>query len=209
MIRIQIIDDHAIVRAGFKRLLEDEDDIEVILESGSGEAAIRDYEHCRPDIVIMDLSMPGMGGIAALQRIKKKHPDARILALSFHNNTTIPSRIMRAGGMGYLSKGSDPALLVEAVRQLMQGNIYIDPAIAQQMKMENTSSEKNLLSKLTARELDVFLKLAEGLSITEIAHVLYISPNTAGNHQNSIMHKLRLRNKVELVRMAMQENLIR
>jgi len=208
MIRVQLVDDHAMVRAGFKRLLEDEDDIEVVAESNCGEAAMRDYERYRPDLIIMDMAMPGISGLEALQRIKIRHPDAKILALSFHANTTIPSRVIQAGGMGYLSKGSNPALLIEAVRQLMRGKTYIEPAIAKKMSEENVSGKANLLNRLTSRELEIFLKLAEGQSVADIAKTLYLSPNTVGNHQNSIMNKLNIRNKAELARLAMQENLI-
>jgi len=208
MIRVQLVDDHAVVRAGFKRLLEDEEDIEVVIESDCGEAAMLDYEQYRPDVTIMDLTMPGMGGLEATRRIRIKYPDARILALSFHNNTTISSRVMKAGAMGYLSKGSNPALLIEAVRQLMQGNTYIEPDIAKKIAAENVSGETSLLDRLTIRELEIFLMLAEGQSVADIARTLYLSPNTVGNHQNSIMRKLDISNKAELARLAMQENMI-
>jgi len=143
-----------------------------------------------------------------VQRIKIRHPDAKILALSFHDNTIIPLRVVRAGGMGYLSKGSNPALMIEAVRQLVQGKTYIEPAIAKKISDENASCKISPVNRLTTRELEIFLKLAEGLSVNDIAKTLYISPNTVGNHQNSIMNKLNIRNKAELVRLAMQENLI-
>jgi len=208
MIRVHLADDHPVVRAGLRRLLEDEEYIEIIAESGSGEAAMQDFEQHRPDVTVMDLAMPGMGGLEALRRIKIRHPDARILALSFHNNTTIPSRVMQAGAMGYLTKGGNPALLIEAVRQLMQGNIYIEPDIAKKMAAENVSGKSSPLSRLTTRELEIFLMLAEGQSVADIARLLHISPNTAGNHQNSIKHKLNIHNKAELVRLAMREGVI-
>lgn len=207
MIRIQLVDDHAVVRAGFRRLLEDENDIKVVVESNCGEVAIRDYETYKPDIIIMDLAMPGIGGLTALRRIKAKYPDARILALSFHDNPTILSKVMQAGAMGYLTKGSKPALLIEAVKQLMQGNTYIEPAIAKKASAERCN-EKTQLSHLTIRELEIFMMLAGGMSVADIAQTLYISPNTVGNHQNSIMRKLNIRNKAELVQLAMRESII-
>jgi len=208
MIRIQLADDHTMVRAGFRHLLEDQGNITVVVESDCGEDAVRDYQQYTPDIVIMDLAMPGIGGIEAIRRITSKHPDARILVLSFHDNPGIPSRVIKAGAMGYLTKGSDPALLLKAVQQLMQGKTYIEPAIAEKMDTANTSPEKGQLDRLTTRELEIFLMLAEGLSVNEIARTLHISPNTAGNHQNSIMNKLHIHNKAELVRLAMQESII-
>lgn len=208
MIRIQLADDHAMVRAGFRHLLEDQGNITVVVESDCGEAAIRDYQRYTPDVIIMDLAMPGIGGIEAIRRITSKHPDARILVLSFHNNPGIPSRIIKAGAMGYLTKGSNPALLIEAIKQLMQGKTYIEPAIAAKMDPTNTNPEKGQLDRLTTRELEVFLMLAEGLSVNDIARILHISPNTAGNHQNNIMNKLHIHNKAELVRLAMQEKVI-
>ena len=208
MIRIQLVDDHNVVRAGFKCLLEDEEDVEVVIESDCGETAIRDYDQYRPDVTVMDLAMPGMGGLEALRRIKIKHPDARILVLSFHDNVTISIQAMRAGAMGYLTKGSKPNLLARAVRQLMQGSTYIESAMAEKMAAENGAGDANPLSRLTTRELELFLMLAEGQSVADIARILYLSPNTVGNHQNSIMNKLNLRNKAELARLAIQEHVI-
>jgi len=208
MIRVHLADDHPVVRAGLRRLLEDEDDIEIIAVSGSGGAAMQDFEQYRPDVTIMDLAMSGMGGLEALRRIKIRHPGARILALSFHTNSTILLRAMKEGAMGYLTKGSNPALLIEAVQQLMRGNRYIEPDMARKMAVDHRSGETTPLDRLTTRELEIFLMLAEGQSVAEIARILYISPNTAGNHQNSIMHKLNIHNKAELARLAMQENII-
>jgi len=208
MIRIQLVDDHPVVRAGLRRLLEDEEDIEVVAESGSGETAMQDYESYKPDVIIMDLAMPGMGGLEALRRIKIRHSDARILALSFHDNATIPVRVMKEGAMGYLTKGGNPALLIKAIRQLMQGKTYVEPGIAKKMAAENRSGKAGLLNRLTTRELEIFLMLADGQSVVDIARTLYLSPNTVGNHQNNIMHKLNIHNKAELARLAMQENMI-
>jgi len=208
MIRIQLADDHAVVRAGLRRLLEDESDIEVVVESDCGESAMRDYERYRPDLTIMDLSMPGVGGIEALRRIKIRHPDARILALSFHDNTTVSLRAMQAGAMGYLTKGGKPGLLIEAVRQLMQDRTFIEPVVAKKMVVESTHGKAHLLERLTTRELEIFMMLAKGQSVKEIARILYLSSNTVRNHQNSIMNKLDTHNKAELVHIAIQAGLL-
>jgi len=203
MIRVQLVDDHDVVRAGLRRLLEDESDIEVVGESASGEQAVRDYEQCTPDVVVMDIAMPGIGGLEAIRRIRAKHPDARLLVLSFHDNAIIASKAMRAGAMGYVTKGSNPALLIDAVRHLKRGQQYIEPEIAGKMAANSTVGETGLLGTLTIREMEIFLMLAEGRSVTDIARVLHISPNTVGNHQHSIMQKLHIHNKAELARLAM------
>ncbi len=208
MIRIQLVDDHDVVRAGLRRLLEDEEDFDVVAESASGEQAVRDYTRHEPDVVIMDLAMPGIGGLEAIRRIKARHPGAGILVLSFHDNAIIAAKALRAGARGYLTKGSDPALLVEAVRRLIQGHGFIEPSMAEKMSRDHATGEAGLLGALTTRELEVFLMLADGLSVKDIARVLHISPNTAGNHQHNIMRKLKLRNKAELARLAMQAKML-
>lgn len=208
-IRVQIVDDHAMVRSGLCRLIEDAPDMTVIVESDSGEQAIRDYVEFEPDVVIMDLNMPGIGGLEAISRIITRTPEARILALSFHESAIVPARALATGACGYVTKGGDAANLIKAIRQLAAGKRYLEPDIAQKILMEGSSRGADVFQKLSKREFEVFLLLAEGYSTAEIAGILHVSPKTIGNQQYSINQKLNLSNKVELTRLAVQFNLIR
>jgi len=208
MIRVQLVDDHTMVRTGFRRLLEDTGDITVVVESESGEQAIRDYSKFTPDIVIMDLNMPGIGGLEAIRRIVTRDPEARIIALSFHESTIIPTRVFEIGAYGYLTKGGEASRLIEAIQKVMAGEKYVEPDIAQKMFANSPSEGENVLQKLSKREFEVFLLLAEGHSASDIANILHVSPKTVGNQQYSIHQKLGITNKAELTRLAVQLNLI-
>jgi len=208
VIRVQVVDDHAVVRLGLKYILENQNNIEVVAESGCGECAAQDYMEHQPDIVMMDLNMPGMGGLEAMRHILAKNSHAKIIVLSFHDSPAMISRVMQSHAMGYLMKGSDPKALIKAVWQVALGNKYIDPALASQMVEEGVSGASEPLQRLTMREFEIFLMLADGKSVKNIAKALHLSPNTVRNHQNSIMNKLNTHNKAELVHIAIQAGLL-
>ncbi len=208
VIRVQVVDDHVVVRFGLKCILESHPDIEVVAESNCGECAARDYMEHRPDIMMMDLNMPGMGGMEAMRHILVRDKHAKIIVLSVHDSPVMISRAMQSHAMGYLSKGCSPKVLIKAIRQVAHGNKYIDPALANRMFEEDITGASEPLQFLTMREFEIFLMLADGQAVTDIAKTLHLSPNTVRNHQSSIMHKLNIHNKTKLVHIAIQTGLL-
>ena len=204
-IKVLLVDDHPVVRAGFHRLLEADGVVKVIAEADSGEEACRCYDIERPDVVVLDLSMPGMGGLGTARRLLAKDSEARILVFSIHDNETMLSRALQAGVSGYLTKQSAPSVLLEAVRAVSLGKMYIDPDLVGRALGKRHGG---LLDRLTPREFEVFSLLAEGHNINSIAQTLSISPKTAGVHQTRIMHKLEVKNAVQLVRLALRQGII-
>jgi two-component system invasion response regulator UvrY len=205
---VMLVDDHAVVRTGFRLLLQETDDLRVVAEAGSGEEAIERYAGVQPDVVVMDLSMAGMGGIEAIRRILGHHPEARILALSAHADTSHPRRVLIAGALGYLSKRSAPEEMVEAVRTVAAGRGYIDASLAQMMALPGQPGGRNPTETLSAREFDVFLQLAQGASVNHIAEILHLSPSTVGTHLYNIKQKLSASNHAELALIAVRHGLI-
>ncbi|MEW6646308.1 MAG: response regulator transcription factor [Pseudomonadota bacterium] len=203
-IRVLLVDDHPVVRAGFHRLLEVNEGM-VVAEAGSGEEAIQLYAATTPDVVVMDLAMPGIGGLEAARRLLARDGEARILVLSIHDNEAMLSRALQAGVLGYLSKQSAPAILLEAVHAVAEGRMYIDPDLVGRAL---GGGRDGLLDRLTPREFEVFRLLAEGHSVNEIANLLSISPKTAGVHHTRIMHKLEVSTSVQLVRLALRHGVI-
>jgi two-component system invasion response regulator UvrY len=209
VIRVILADDHAVVRAGFGRLLEEAKNIVVVAESESGEKACHDYFKHKPDVAIMDLSMPGIGGLAAIQRILAKDKNARILALSVHEDIEFPTRVLQAGARGYVSKRCVPKILIEAVQAVANGEIFLEREIAQQIAMDGTTNgNKNPVSALTEREFEVFCHLAEGWPVKKIAESLFISPKTVATYQTRIMHKLNVPNIATLARLAIRKGFV-
>ncbi len=205
---VMLVDDHAVVRTGFRLLLQATADLQVVAEAGSGEEAIERYAGSLPDVVVMDLSMAGIGGIEAIRRILVHHPRARILALSAHADTSHPRRVLNAGALGYLSKRSAPEEMVEAVRAVAAGRGYMDASLAQLMALSNLAEGPNPTEKLSAREFDVFLQLAGGASVNRIAETLHLSPSTVGTHLYNIKQKLAASNQAELALIAVRHGLI-
>ena len=207
MIRVMLVDDHALVRMGFRMLLADAG-IEVVCESGDGEAACVQYTKVRPDVVVMDLSMPGMGGLEAVRRLLAQDPRARVLVLSAHEDTAHPSRVLRAGALGYLTKRSAPDSLITAVDLVARGQRYVDPQTAQALAMAQLDGEANPVDLLSEREFSVFLQLAGGATVAQIAENLKLSPSTIGTHLYHEKQKLHARNQSELTLVALRWGLI-
>ena len=207
-IRVVLTDDHAVVRMGFRLLLQGTHDIEVVGEAETGEEAVKRFVELKPDVLVMDLSMPGMGGLEAITRVLAKDDHARILILSAHEDTIHPKRVLKAGAAGYLSKRSAAEELIQAIRQVASGKMYMEAAIAQQMAVEQISGDKNAVDVLSAREFEVFLALAKGQSVNDIAAVLHLSPRTVGTHLYNIKQKLGASNQAELAIMAVRAGLL-
>ena len=207
-LKVMLVDDHAVVRMGFKLLLEASDDIEVVAEAESGEAAYQAYGAVAPDVVVMDIAMPGMGGIEAIKRLTAKDSHVRILALSAHEDISHPMRALQAGAMGYLSKRSAPEVLIDAIRALAHGQRFVDPQIAQRIALQTIGGDKSLVEKLSAREFEVFTQLARGQSVAQISDTLNLSNSTVGTHLYNIKQKLGLSNQAEMTLLALRQGLI-
>jgi two-component system invasion response regulator UvrY len=209
MIRVLLVDDHAVVRMGFRLLLQSQAQISVIAEAESGEIACQRYLELAPDVVVMDLAMPGMGGLEALRRIRAHHPQARVLTLSAQDDPMHARRALREGALGFLSKRSAPEALIDAVSAVAAGQRYIDPNLAQKLALDEIDgSAKSVVDRLSEREFEVFIRLARGANVQRIAEDLKLSPSTVGTHLYNIKQKLRMTNQSELTLIAIREGLI-
>ncbi len=198
-----LVDDHPVVRDGYRRLIDNTPDLQVIAEANDGEEACTLYNEHNPDVVVLDLSMPGIGGLETIRRIKARDADARILVFSMHDSKVMITRAMEAGAAGYLTKQSAAGQMVDAIRQVAEGKPFLDQAVVPDIVHSQLTGE-DPLAKLSKREFQVFRNLAEGRPVVEIAGLLSISPKTVGVHQTHIMKKLSLRNGAELTRLAIR-----
>ncbi len=207
-IRVMLVDDHAVVRMGFKLLLQGADDIEVVAEAESGEEAIKRYPEIKPDVVVMDISMPGIGGLEAVTRLLAKDPAAKVLILSAHEDSSHPKRLLKAGAVGYLSKRSAAEELIQAIHQVFNGKTFLDSKLAQAMAVQQLTGEQNPVEVLSDREFEVFMLLAKGQSVAQIAEKLFLSPRTVGTHLYNIKQKLNAGNSAEITLIAMRNGLL-
>lgn len=207
-IRVMLVDDHAVVRMGFKLLLQGADDIEVVAEAESGEEAIKRYPDIKPDVVVMDISMPGIGGLEAVTRLLAKDPAAKVLILSAHEDSSHPKRLLKAGAVGYLSKRSAAEELIQAIHQVFNGKTFLDSKLAQALAVQQLTGEQNPVGVLSDREFEVFMLLAKGQSVAQIAEKLFLSPRTVGTHLYNIKQKLNAGNSAEITLIAMRNGLL-
>lgn len=207
-INVMLVDDHAVVRMGFKMLLESVSDIKIIAEAENGEDAIKAYVEFKPQVVVMDITMPGIGGMEAIERILAKDASAKILVLSAHEDSVHPKRVLNAGAMGYLTKRSAAEELIKAIRTIATGKKYIEASIAQQMAIQQLSGDQSPVDVLSEREFEVFMSLAKGKTTNEIAETLFLSPRTVGTHLYNIKQKLNANNSAEIALIAMRSGLI-
>ena len=206
--KVMLVDDHAVVRMGFKLLLLASDDVVVVAEADSGEAACQAFAAAAPDVVVMDIAMAGMGGIEAIKRLVAKDGRVRILALSVHEDISHPMRALQAGAMGYLSKRSAPEVLIDAIRAVAKGQRYVDPQIAQRIAVQAIHGDQGPVDKLSAREFEVFVQLARGQSVAQISETLKLSNSTVGTHLYNTKQKLGLVNQAEMTLLAVRHGLI-
>lgn len=207
-INVMLVDDHAVVRMGFKMLLEMSADIKVVAEAENGEQAIKLFTEHKPDVIVMDITMPGIGGMEAIERIKARDDNAKILVLSAHEDSVHPKRVLNAGAMGYLTKRSAAEELIKAIRTVATGKRYLEASVAQQMAIQQLSGETNPVDVLSEREFEVFMSLAKGKTTNEIAETLCLSPRTVGTHLYNIKQKLNANNSAEIALIAMRSGLI-
>ncbi|MGH8133516.1 MAG: response regulator [Steroidobacteraceae bacterium] len=209
MIRVLLVDDHAVVRTGFRLLLQAHADTTVVGEADSGESACQRYAELTPDVVVMDLAMPGMGGLEALRRIRAHHPRARVLALSAHDDPLHARRALREGARGFLSKRSAPEALFEAITTVAAGRRYLDVSLAQKLALDEVEgAAKSPVERLSEREFEVFVRLAAGNTVQRIAEDLKLSASTVGTHLYNIKQKLGVSNQSELTLIAIRHRLI-
>jgi two-component system invasion response regulator UvrY len=198
-----IVDDHPVVRTGYRSLLESAGDVQVVAEAGGGEEGCARYKEHAQCTVLLNLGMPGIGGLETIRRLIAWDPEARVLAFTIHDGAVMASRALQAGALGYLSKYSGPAQVIEAVRAVAAGVRYVEPDLAPEV-VRQQSGGAHPEQMLTLREFQVFQLLANGSTVSEIAQLLAISPKTAGVHHTNIMRKLQAKNAVHLARLAIQ-----
>jgi two-component system, NarL family, invasion response regulator UvrY len=209
MIRVLLVDDHAVVRMGFRLLLQSVADMSVVAEADSGETACQLYLELKPDVVVMDLAMPGMGGLEALRRIRARDAQAQVLTLSAHDDPMHARRALQEGALGFLSKRSAPEALLEAVSMVAAGRRYLDPVLAQKLALaEFDGAAKSPVERLSEREFEVFVRLAGGATVQRIASDLNLSASTIGTHLYNIKQKLNVVNQSELTLIAIRHGLI-
>ena len=209
MIRVLLADDHAVVRMGFRLLLQAQADVSVVAEAESGEEACRLFSEHEPDVLVMDLAMPGMGGLEALRRIRSRHPGAQVLALSAHDDVIHARRTLQEGALGFLSKRSAPEALLDAVATVAAGRRYLEGTLAQKLALsEFEGSAASPVEQLSEREFAVFLRLAGGATVAKIAQELKVSPSTVGTHLYNIKQKLGATTQSDLTLIAIRHQLI-
>jgi two-component system invasion response regulator UvrY len=210
MINVMLVDDHDLVRSGIKRILTDVGDIEVVAEAGSGEQAVRQAREIRPDVILMDLSMPGIGGMEATRKITRSMPDAKIIAVTIHEDEPFPARLLEAGAVGYLTKGCDVREIIDAIKSVYLGEQYLTPAVAQKLALSFVNHrDKAPLEELTQRETQVMLMIVQGEPNKRISEKLCLSPKTTSTYRYRLFEKLGVINDVELTRFAIRHGLIK
>jgi len=208
-INIILVDDHAVVRAGVRRLLEQEPLFDVIGEAESGEKAYQLFGELNPDVMLMDLSMPGMGGLEAIRRILMRDEKAKILVLSMHEDLSFANQALKLGAKGYLIKNTLGDDLVKAIEAISRGDIFLSDEIAKKIAVSSIDGGQDPIHDLSAREFEIFRLLAEGFEVDAIATTLNISSKTVSNYQTMIKQKLNIHTPVELIRYAIKTGVIK
>lgn len=214
MIRILLVDDHVVLRAGLRMLLSADAEITIVGEAETGREGVRLAQELRPDVVLMDISMPDMNGIEATRRIKERLPDIAILALTMHEDDQYFFEMLAAGASGYVPKRAAPNDLISAIHAVRNGGMFLFPSVARLLvddylhKRDRVNPTTERLEELTERECEVLTLIAEGRNNQEIADALVISVKTVSRHRENIMSKLNLHSRVELVRYAIEKGLI-
>lgn len=207
-VRVLLVDDHAVVREGYRRLMEKHEGLTVVGEAADAAAAYRCYKDTRPDVVVMDISMPGRGGIDALEHIRRFDAQARILVFTMHGGAPYALQAFRAGARGYVTKSSSPDFLVSAVRSVAEGRIAICSEISEMLALDRVQDERNALEVLSPREFEILRMILEARSTDEIASALNVSRKTAANYHYSIKSKLGVASDIELLHLGLRHGLV-
>lgn len=202
LIRVVLVDDHAVVRSGYRRLIELEENMRVVAEFGDGESAYVWLAQHAGDVLVLDLSMPGRGGLDTLSRLKQRQPGLRVLVFSMHDSAAMVTQALRAGADGYLTKSSPPELLIDAIERVWRHELVLSDDVRQHARSGSKASGAMPHEVLTPREFDIFRRLAQGVTVEAIATTLCLSSKTVANYQTAIRHKLGVATPVEMVRLA-------
>lgn len=208
-IRVLLVDDHAVVRAGYHRFLEKHADIRVVAEAEDSEQGYRAFCDHRPDVSIVDLSLPGAGGLELIRRIYTRDADAAMLVFTMHDDALFALRALDAGAKGYVTKSNSPGVLVDAVMQVARKKIFLSPDITEQIALRRVTREQDPFSTLSGREFEIFRMLTEGQSIVEIGAVLCLSHKSIANYQTHIKQKLGVNSIAGLVHIAIKHGVIK
>jgi len=207
-ITVLLVDDHQIVRVGFRRLIETTGDIRVLAEAQSGEESYQLVNDLRPDIIIMDINMPGIGGLEAIGRLRKRNVKEKIITLTVHETEPFPSRVLAAGAQGYLSKRCAPQELIQAIRKVYRGETFVTNQVMREIN-KTPGNDEAAINKLTPREFQVFSLLAEGRTAVEIGHDMNLSHKTIHSHRSNIMKKLKLETSFSIVQFAILQGIVK
>ncbi|WP_020182068.1 MULTISPECIES: response regulator transcription factor [unclassified Methylotenera] len=207
-LKILLVDDHAVVRSGLRRLLENSNGIEVVAEAATGEIAYQLYGEVNPDIVVMDISMPGMGGIESAKRILQRYSHAKIIIFSMHEAVSFASQALKTGVKGFVTKTGMAEDLLQAVIDVSRGKTFLSAGVAKKIAMQTLTGDTDPIHQLTSREFEVFRLLVEGKRVEEVADMLKLSQKTVANYYTLIKQKLGVSSPIEMVRLAMKHGLI-
>ncbi len=210
MIRVLLVDDHELVRTGFRMILGDDPDIEVVGEASSGEGAIEQVHALNPDLVLMDVNMPGIGGIEATRKIKHRFSDTQIIAVTIHADAPFPEQLHEAGALGYVTKGCPADELFEAVRTVAQGKPFISNEVSRKMTLARLSGvdPDSPFSRLSRREMQVLMMITQGHKTQEISDTLCLSPKTVSTYRHRLFGKLNVETDVDLTHLALRYGVI-
>lgn len=209
MIKVFLVDDHELVRTGIRRILEDVRGIKVVGEAHSGEDAVKWCRTEQADIVLMDMNMPGIGGLEATKKILRFTPDMKVIVLTIHTENPFPTKVMQAGAAGYLTKGACPDEMVNAIRMVQSGQRYLSPEIAQQMALSQfTPDSENPFKELSERELQIMIMITKGEKVTDISEQLNLSPKTVNSYRYRLFNKLNISGDVELTHLAIRHGIL-
>ncbi|WP_415906644.1 response regulator [Neptuniibacter sp. QD72_48] len=207
-VNILLVDDHAIVREGYRALLNREPNFHIIAEAGSGEEAYSLYQQHSPDLVLLDLSLPGKGGLATLLQIRQYDPKAQVLIFSMHQNPAMAKKAVDAGARGYITKSSAPELLIQAIKDITHGQLAISDDVSRALALESLQGEAVILSKLSTREFEILRMMIAGKTKDEVAETLCISAKTVANSYYIIKSKLEVKTDIELIHTAIQAGML-
>lgn len=209
MISVLLTDDHMLVRSGIRRLLEDSQQVKIIGEADCGEDSVQLAQELKPDVILMDVNMPGIGGVEACRRILQRNPQQKIIVLTIHNEQTFPKRMLEIGAKGYLTKDCEVDEMLNAIRQVHNGGAYITPSIAQQLALSLLpGNEHNPIDRLSRREFQVMLMISHGLTNAEISDKLCLSPKTISTYRLRLLEKLGAQNEVDLIKIAVEQGIV-
>ena len=209
-IKVLVADDHDLVRTGISRMLEDVDGVEVVGEATSGEDAIKMCRESTPDVVLMDVKMPGIGGLEATKKLVRQNPDIKVVAVTACDDDPFPSRLLKAGAVGFVTKGADLSEMVHAIRSVVAGQRYLCPQVAQQMALKSFGEKESEspFDALSERELQICMMVINCQKVQDISDQLCLSPKTVNSYRYRIFDKLEVSGDVELTRLAMRHGLL-